>query len=65
VLGDYSPYSKGGGGGYRGIGLLELVWKVLEKVMDLRLEAIVLHDGLHGCLALQGMGTGIIEAKLA
>jgi hypothetical protein len=33
--------------------------------MDLRLEAIVLHDSQHGCLALQGKGTGIIEAKLA
>jgi hypothetical protein len=54
-----------GGGEYRGIGLLEPIWKVLEKVMDLRLEAIVLHDSLHGCLALQGTGTGIIEAKLA
>ena len=32
--------------------------------MDLRLEAIILHDSLHGCLALRGMGTGIIEAKL-
>ncbi len=38
---------------------------MLEKVMDLRLEAIVLHDSLHGCLALQGTGTGIIKAKLA
>ncbi len=54
-----------GGGEYRGIGLLELISKVLEKVMDLRLEAIVLHNCLHGCLALQGTGTGIIEAKLA
>jgi hypothetical protein len=54
-----------GGGEYRGIGLLELIWKVLEKVMDLRLEAIVLHNSLHGCLALQGTGTRIIEAKLA
>ncbi len=33
--------------------------------MDLRLEAIVLHDSLHECLALQGTGTRIIEAKLA
>ncbi len=33
--------------------------------MDLRLEAIVLHDSLHACLSLQGTGTGIIEAKLA
>ncbi len=38
---------------------------MLEKVMDLRLEAIVLHDSLHGCLASRGTGTGIIEAKLA
>ncbi len=33
--------------------------------MDLRLEAIVLCDSLHGCLTLQGTGTRIIEAKLA
>jgi hypothetical protein len=33
--------------------------------MDLWLEAINLHDSLHGCLAEQGTGTGIIEAKLA
>ncbi len=52
------------GGEYHGIGLLEPIWKVLEKVMDLRLEAIVLHNSLHGCLALRGTGTGIIEAKL-
>ncbi len=38
---------------------------MLKKVMDLRLEAIVLPDSLHGCLALQGTGTGIIEVKLA
>ena len=33
--------------------------------MDLRLENIELHDSLHGCLAGQGTGTGIIEEKLA
>ena len=33
--------------------------------MDLRLEAIVLHNSLHGCLTLRGTGTGILEAKLA
>ena len=54
-----------GGGDYRGIGLLEPIWKVLERVMDLRLENIKLHDSLHGCLAGRGTGTGIIEAKLA
>ncbi len=54
-----------GGGEYWGIRLLEPIWKVLERVMDLQLEAIVLQDSLHGCLARRGMGTGIIEAKLA
>jgi hypothetical protein len=54
-----------GGGEYRGIGLLEPIWKVLERVMDARLEKITLHDSLHGCLAGRGTGTGIIEAKLA
>ncbi len=63
-MSDQGPHYKGGGK-YRGIGLIKLIWKVLEKMMDLRLEAIVLHDSLHGCLALQGIGTGIIEAKLA
>jgi hypothetical protein len=53
------------GGEYWGIGLLEPIWKVLEKVMDLSLEAIVLHNSLHGCLAIRGMGTGILEANLA
>ena len=56
-----------GQGGYRGIGLLKLIWKVLERVIDIRLENINLHDSnsLNGCLAGRGMGTGIIEAKLA
>ncbi len=54
-----------GGWEYWGIGLLEPIWKVLERVMDLWLEKIGLHDSLHECLAGQGTGTGIIEAKLA
>ena len=54
-----------GGGDYRGIGLMEPIWKVLERVVDRRLEAIRLHDSLHGCLTGRGTGTGIIEAKLA
>jgi len=54
-----------GGGENRGIGLLEPIWKVLERVMNIRLERIILRDSLHGCLAGRGTGTGIIEAKLA
>ncbi len=38
-----------GGGDYRGIGLLEPMWKVCKCVMGLCLNAIDLHDLLHGC----------------
>ena len=53
------------GGEYQGVGLLEAIWMVLDRVMDLCLEEIKLHDSLHGCLTGQGTGTGIIEANLA
>jgi hypothetical protein len=56
-----------GGGDYRGIGLLEPIWKCIERVIDHRLNAIELHkhDCLHGCRDGRGTGTAIIEAKLA
>ena len=54
-----------GGGDYLGIGLLEPIWKVIERVMDKRLEAIALHDSLHGCRNGRGTGTVVIEAKLS
>jgi hypothetical protein len=54
-----------GGGDYRGIGLLEPLWKVIEGIIDQRLNAITLHDCLHGFRAKRGTGTAIIEAKLA
>jgi hypothetical protein len=54
-----------GGGNYRGIGLLEPIWKCIERVIDQRLEAIELHDSLHGCCSKRGTGTAIIKAKLA
>ncbi len=53
-----------GGGDYCGIGLLEPLWKVIERVIDKRLEAIALHDSLHGCHNGWGTGTTVIEAKL-
>jgi len=53
-----------GGGDYRGIGLLEPIWKVIERVIDRQLEAIALHDSLHGCRNGRGTGTAVIEAKL-
>ena len=39
---------KGSSGDYRGIGLLEVVWKLIERVVDERLSKIELHDALHG-----------------
>jgi hypothetical protein len=54
-----------GGGDYRGIGLLEPMWKVCKRVMDLRLNAFDLHNLLHGCRNKRGTGTAGIEAKLA
>ena len=37
-----------GGNDYREIGLLEVVWKVLEGVLDGRLKEVELHNALHG-----------------
>jgi hypothetical protein len=50
---------------YRGIGLLEPLWKVVERIMDWRLNALPLHEALHGCRNWRGMRTEILEAKLA
>ena len=56
---------KGNSGDYRGIGLLEVIWKLIERVLDERMSAIEVHDSLHGFRAKRGGGTGIMEAKLA
>ena len=53
-----------GSGDYRGIGLLEVAWKVIEGVIDERLKGVALHDSLHGFREKRGCGTGIMEAKL-
>ena len=44
-----------GGSDFHGLlGLLEPIWKVLEWIMDLWLDAIGLHDTLHGCWGHHG-----------
>jgi hypothetical protein len=53
-----------GGGNYHGIGLLDPMWKAVEKIMVARLSVIELHDSLHGRLPRRGTGTAIMEAKL-
>jgi hypothetical protein len=44
-----------GGGDYRGIGLLEPIWKVIKQIINHRLDTFDLHNILHGT------GTAIIE----
>jgi len=52
-------------GGVRGIGLLEAIWKLIERIITNRLNAsISLHDGLHGFRQKRGCGTAILECKL-
>ena len=54
-----------GGGNYCGLGLLGPFWKVIEVVMDRRLQVVEFHDSLHGFLKGCGCGTATMEAKLA
>jgi hypothetical protein len=56
---------KGNSGDFRGIGLLEVVWKVIERVIDARMKCVLLHDALHGFRPGRSCGTGIMEVKLA
>jgi hypothetical protein len=53
-----------GGGDYCGIGLLDPIWKVVEKVMVAQSSVIKLHDCLHGRLPCRGTRTAIMEVKL-
>ena len=54
-----------GGGQFRGIGLLESIWKVISSIMNRRFtNHIAFHDALHGFRAKRGTSTAVIEAKL-
>ncbi len=53
-----------GGGDYCGIGLLDPMWKVVEKIMVAGLSVIKLHSCLHGGLPRWDTGTAIMEVKL-
>jgi hypothetical protein len=49
----------------RGIGLLEVMWKVCSSIINSRLqESIQFHKALHGFRRGRGTGTAILEAKL-
>ena len=53
-----------GGGDFRGIGLIEVIWKLIATIIDKRLKKAEHHDALHGFRAKRGTGTATIEAKL-
>ena len=54
-----------GNGDYRGIGLLEMSWKVIESVINWRITStVIFHDALHGFQARRDTGTACIEAKV-
>ena len=54
-----------GKGEFRGIGLVEVTWKVVAVVLHRQLTAgIKLHDALHGFREGCGTGTATLEAKL-
>ena len=50
---------------YRDIGLVEVMWKVVAEILNLRLtDSITYHDFFHGLRAGRGTGTATLEAKL-
>ena len=54
-----------GGNDYRGIGLLELMWKVVAEVLNRQLtSSITFHYFLHGFWAGHGTGPASLEVKL-
>ena len=50
---------------YRGIGLVEVMWKVVAAILNRRLTvSITFHDFLCGFWAVRGTGTATLETKL-
>ena len=50
---------------YRGIGLVEVVWKVLAEILNRRFtSSITYHDSLHRFREGRGTGTATLGAKL-
>lgn len=47
------------------IGLLEKPWKIIALIINQRLSGVQYHSALHGFCQGHGMGTCILEAKLA
>ena len=53
------------GGDYRGIGLVEVMWKTVAVILDHCFTvSITYQEPLHGFRAGRGMGTATLEVKL-
>ena len=60
-----SEYNYMGKKDYRGIDIVEVIWKVVVAILNRRLTAsIIFHDFLHGFREGRGTGTAALEAKL-
>ena len=56
---------KGGGNDFRGIVLVEVLWKAISGIINQRISSsIQFHDDLHGFCAGRGTWTVTIEDKL-
>ena len=56
---------KGGGTNFRGIGLVDFLWKAISGIINLRiLYSIQFHDAIHGFRTGRWMGTAPLKAKL-
>ena len=54
-----------GVGEYHGVGLVEVIWKAVEVIINCRFTAaITYHDSLHGFRAVHSMGTTTLKVKL-
>ena len=49
-----------GKGEFRGIGLVEVIWKLLSLILHRRLAVINLHEVLHGFREVRGTGTATL-----
>ena len=51
-----------GSGNYQGIGLLEIVWKTIESIINRQIaQKITFNDSLHGFVAEKGTGTAYVN----
>ena len=54
-----------GGKYYRGIGLMEVMWKIVAEILNHRItSSITFHDFLHGFQVGRGTGTATLKAKI-